>query len=121
MGFRHAFTAEQPGLHTAVAVIERHGKTVKSDPLSFFVKTFTAERLPRPANVDLLRSLARRSGGTFFRQPQRLARTLAGLTIETKDETRVSHSSLWRKPLVIACLICLLVAEWTIRKWRHMA
>ena len=120
-GYGIRFTAEQPGPHTVMAITERGGKTIKSDPLSFFVKAFTAEKVPRPANVKVLRSLAERSGGRFFKDPRRLDQALTGLSIKAKDETRVTHSSLWQSPFVISCLLILLAIEWIIRKWRNMA
>jgi len=120
-GYGIKFTAEQPGLHTAVATIERGGRTIKSDPLSFFVKAFTAEKVPRPANVKVLRALAERSGGRFFKDPKRLDKALSGLSIKAKEETRITHSSLWQSPFVISCLVILLAVEWIVRKWRNMA
>jgi len=118
-GFGLEFTGQNPGLHTAVAVTTVDGKRVESAPYSFFLKPFTPETAPRPANFDLLKALATASGGKYL-QPDELNAVLAALDLTGTEEERVTYASLWNTWPVWACLTALLAVEWVIRKMRNL-
>src|SRR6185295_1052820 len=103
-----------PGLHTAVAEVEVDGKKVESAPYSFFLKPFTPESNPRPANTDLLAALAKASGGKLL-EPSEVDKALSALTLAGSEETRVQYSSLWNIWPMLACLVALLSVEWAVR------
>jgi hypothetical protein len=119
-GFAIKFTAEQAGLYQAVAVAEVEGKKMTSDPISFFVKAFTPESVPRPANVEALTALSQNSGGKFFENVNDLNEALSSLNFSRREEETVKYSSLWQNFIIITCLIALLTIEWSVRKWRNM-
>jgi hypothetical protein len=119
-GYGLAFTARQPGRHTAVAVTEIDGQRIESVPFSFYVKAFTTESNPQPVNARLLRALAEASGGRFL-EPDQVGPALAALEFEKGREERITFSSLWNNTPIILLLIGLLAVEWTIRKWKNMA
>ena len=119
-GYSTPFTAETSGLHRAVASISVDGKRFDSPPYSFFVKPFTPESNPRPANIELLKTLASESKGKFC-EPEEVTRVLSSLRIATSQEERITYHTLWNSWYVIACLIALLAVEWVFRKLRNMA
>ena len=119
-GYAVKFKAEQPGLHKAIAVADISGKKVSSDEISFFVKPFTPESMPRPVNTAVLKAISRQSGGKYFESMEDLNNTLSSLSFAGKEEESVSYISLWQTVLIISCLMALLSIEWAIRKWRNM-
>jgi len=119
-GYAVRFTAQTPGLHSVVAVAEFDGQDIRSDAIPFFVKPFTPESVPRPANLDVLRAVAENSGGRFFRNAEDLDAFLASLRFAGREEESVEYNSLWRNLLIITCLLTLLTIEWGLRKWRNM-
>lgn len=119
-GFGTAMTPPVPGLYTVLAAAQIDGKRYESGPYSFFVKPFTPESNPRPANVTLLMALAKASRGQFC-EPEQISEVLEGITIKTTEEERVTYQSLWNSIPIIACLLALLALEWTIRKIKNMA
>ena len=119
-GYAVKFKAEQPGLHKAIAVTDMAGKKISSDEISFFVKPFTPESMPRPVNTAVLKAIARQSGGKFFENLEDLNNTLSSLSFAGREEESVTYISLWQTILIISCLLTLLTIEWAIRKWRNM-
>jgi len=119
-GFAFKFNAEVPGLHQAVAVTEVEGKKIVSDPISFFVKTYTPEEVPRPAKIEILTALAAGSGGKFCENANELNEVLSSLNFSKKEEETTKYFSLWQHWAAIGGLIVLLSLEWIIRKLRNM-
>jgi hypothetical protein len=119
-GFGLEFTAEQPGLHTVTVSSEVAGRKLEAVAASFFVKSFTAETVPRPPNAPVLQSLATNSGGAHFTDPEELVRTLGRLEPRGREESSVTRRALWHHAWVLSCLIVLLSAEWALRKFWNM-
>ena len=119
-GYATEYTAQLPGLHKAMVTADINGEEIESDPISFFVKPFTPESVPRPSNTDVLRTLAQSSGGRFFRSITDLDAALASLQFASLEEERVKYLSLWRNFIMLTCLMGLLTLEWAVRKWRNM-
>jgi hypothetical protein len=119
-GYASKFTAQAPGLYSATAVVELDGKKLQSDPVSFFVKPFTPESVPRPAKTNVLEAVCKSSGGKYFDDLDALNEALSSLKFAGKEEESVKYRSLWQTMLIISCLLALLSIEWTIRKWRNM-
>ncbi|MFC1499249.1 glutamine amidotransferase, partial [Verrucomicrobiota bacterium] len=55
-GFSTEYTAEMAGLHSVVAIAGEGPDQLKSSPVSFFVKAFTPESIPKPSNFGTLRA-----------------------------------------------------------------
>ena len=119
-GYAAAYAPQASGLHKAVASMEVNGHRIDSAPFSFFVKAFTPESLPRPANEKVLRALAVNSGG-WFCEAADVNRVLSALDVKSRQEQRVEFASLWQRLGMIAVLLGLLVLDWVIRKARNMA
>jgi len=119
-GFATKFTAEASGLHQATAVVEVEGKKITSDPISFYVKAFTPESVPRPAKVEVLAAISQSSGGKFFENVKDMNEALSSLNFTRKEEETVKYISLWQNFIVISALIAILTIEWILRKWRNM-
>ena len=120
IGYASTYDAEAPGLHKVVVEVHSHGEKYESEELTFFVRSYTPESVPRPANVDVLKTLSRSSGGRFFDNPQDLDRVLRELNVKQEEEESVTYASLWQTPLLISCLIGLLIVEWIVRRIRNL-
>ncbi|MBT3194232.1 MAG: hypothetical protein HN341_16935 [Verrucomicrobia bacterium] len=119
-GYVVPFTADTPGLYTATAIAGEGDSTVKSDPLSFFVKPFTPESMPRPINTTVLKTIAQSSEGRFFENLSSLNRAMEVLQTSAIEEETVAYKSLWQTWFIIALLMLLLGAMWSVRKWQNM-
>jgi len=119
-GYGMPFTAEIPGLYTVTAVGGEGNRAVQSQPISFFVKPFTPESVPRPSNIDVLKTVAKSSGGRFFETPTELDRAMQVLNANPNEEQTVEFKTLWQRWPFIALLMLLLATMWVIRKWQNM-
>jgi len=119
-GYGMAFEAKLPGLHRAVATREVGGVPVESDPISFFVKPFTPESVPRPANMAVLRAIASTSGGKCFEDVETMNNVLSDLRVEGTEEEMAEYRSLWQNWTVMGCLLGLLTLGWVLRKAMNM-
>jgi hypothetical protein len=119
-GFVTSYTATAPGLYTVTAEAMVDGISKVSDPLSFFVKPFSAESTPRGINADILRSIAQGSGGRFFKDADALNKALMSLDVAPVEEETSEHHTLWQTWWVIACLALLATVSWVLRKMNNM-
>ena len=119
-GFASTFKATEAGLHTVRASAVVGGRKMVSDPLSFYVKPFSAESVPRAVNAGVLKSIAESSGGSFFKDYDALDKTLASLSFPTIEEETSEFNSLWQTWFVIACLTLLASVSWLLRKMNNM-
>ena len=119
-GFVTSYTATKPGLYRVTASAMIGGVQTVSDPLSFFVKPFSAESIPRAMNAEVLRSIAQSSGGQFYKDIEALNDSLASLTVPVVEEESSEHHTLWKTWLVIACLTLLAALSWIVRKMNNM-
>jgi hypothetical protein len=114
------FAPQVPGNYRAVAFAEIRGTRVESAPFLFQVRALTQESAPRPANLRVLRDLARVSGGRCG-DPDAIDRYLRSLHVEPRRERRVEHATLWQTYTVLSALLALLLLEWIARKVRSMS
>ncbi|MEM7394916.1 MAG: hypothetical protein AAF492_21500, partial [Verrucomicrobiota bacterium] len=119
-GFATAYKATDAGLHTIVANTTLSGKKIVSDPISFFVKPFSPESMPRPANVAVLENVAQSSGGKYFKDLETLDETLSKLTYKQIEEELSEFRSLWQNPVLIGGLMLLATISWVTRKLNNM-
>jgi len=113
------FQPESPGLHRAIARVTVQGVLLESSPYSFFVKPYTPESMPRPPDEAVLRALAAASGGRYL-EPVEVSAAMTRLDLKPREERLVRVSTLWNTIPLLACLMALLVVEWTIRKWKGL-
>jgi hypothetical protein len=110
------------GLHGAmVEVVAMDGERVVSRAsLDVQVLDDSDEfRDPRP-DPTRLASLASHSGGSILRGPEDLANLLQ-VSTEEVDRVVTTRSPLWDKPAVLGLVFGLLLAEWTLRRWKGLA
>ncbi len=119
-GFTARFKAEMAGLHTAVVSLEIDGRTVESAPISFYVKPFTPESVPRPIAEDVLQALAAASGGRYFTTLDALDDGLSGLNPNLIEDETEKYRTLWRHWIMIALLMTLMTTTWVVRKLQNM-
>lgn len=119
-GFAMTFKAAQPGLHTATAVTRIGNRTVKSDPISFFVQPYTPESMPRPINVAVLEGIASSSKARFFESLEEMNNWLSGLNPNPIEEETAQYRTLWRRWPMVILLMLLLSVTWGARKLRNM-
>jgi uncharacterized membrane protein len=114
--------ANGPSLHPAtVEVVAMDGeRTVSRASLDVQVLDDSDEfRDPRP-DPPRLASLASHSGGSVMTGPDDLANLLQHST-EDVDRVVTTRAPLWDTPTVMGLVFALLVAEWTIRRWKGLA
>ncbi len=118
-GYGAEYVPQEPGLHQAVARVAAEATTVESAPYAFFVKAYTPESNPRPANVEILRILSRSSGGRFCEAGE-LRAALVGLKAETREEERSVFATRWNLWAVFVTLVGLASLEWLARRKQNL-
>jgi hypothetical protein len=119
-GFSTTYQATTGGLHTVVATATVAGKAIASEPISFLVKPYSPESIPRPMNLSVLKSIAVHSRGAFFETPDDLDAKLSSLTFQQIEESISEFHSLWQNPVMIGLLIAAATMGWILRKTNNM-
>jgi len=119
-GYGLSFSAEAPGLYTVVAMAQVKGQPVSSEPVSFFVKSYSPETVPRPARVEVLQTISKVSGGAFYENLDALNQGLSALKLHATEEKNADYHTLWREWPVVAFLMTLLAVSWIIRKSQNL-
>lgn len=114
------YSADAAGLFKVVATAKLKGQTTTSEPFSFFVKPYSPETVPRPARVEILQAISQASGGQFFETPDALNQALSALKLKATEEKSAEYRTLWREWPVVAGLMIMLAASWSMRKLRNM-
>ena len=114
------YTANEPGLHIVVAQSETGGRPRRSNPLSFYVKPYSPETIPRPINARVLRTISESSGGQFFETLEDLNLGLSSLRPQAIEEATAEFRTLWRTWPILIAILALFIASWTMRKVRGM-
>jgi hypothetical protein len=118
--FSVKFKGELAGMYSVLAASDTGGARLESDMVSFSVKPFTPESVPRPAAVEIVKAVTVNSGGLFFETAEELDRTLAALQPKKLEQEISEFKSLWQHWAIISCLIALISIEWIIRKLRNL-
>lgn len=114
------FKGDTAGMFSAVAVSEPGGRRTESDPVSFTVKPFTPESMPRPTDAETLKAISANSGGQYFETLEELDKVLSGIEPKKLEQEISEYRSLWQHWASIGCLIALVAIEWIFRKLRNM-
>jgi hypothetical protein len=113
--YRGELPALAPGEYRYRAEVSLGEQPIGGDEGRFMVEEYTLEFERIELNESLLREIARLSGGRYF--PLDEAGELAGaLPMPGREVSGSREVELWNHPLVLAALIVLLAAEWTLRK-----
>jgi len=111
------------GTYHYEATAERNGVLLGTDKGTFAVGSLSLEFQETQANVPLMRQIAARSGGSFFRfdQLERLPGVLTDSdTFKSTSESSFNEIRLWRRFSMLGLIIFLLTGEWFLRKRRGM-
>lgn len=119
-GFATSYEAQQPGLHMVTATLTAGDKPLTSESLSFLVKPYSPESIPRPVNSGVLKNISLASRGRHFTDREALNDALAALTFRSLEQETSEYHSLWQRPGVIACLMALASLAWIVRKMGSM-
>lgn len=113
--YRGELPALAPGEYEYRAEVSLGGQPIGEDQGRFVVEEYTLEFERIEIDEPLLREIARLSGGRYFSLAEAggLPEVLPMLGREVSGSREVE---LWNHPLVLAALIVLLAAEWTLRK-----
>jgi len=117
--FAAPFSADQLGSHTAKAWVLREGKHIGRDQVKFHVvEGFNEEEDLRP-DEDLMKELARATGGRFVRADE----FSPDLFLEFNEDvnSKIGQKILiWNSPWFLTILLLLLIGEWILRKRRGL-
>ncbi len=107
------------GTYSFEAAASLNGLTLGTDRGGFDVGEAGAEFERTRMNRDLLVRLADMTGGGFY-DPSEIERMAGEISADeiTVRETRTV--SMWNNPAVLAILVCLLAAEWLVRRYIGM-
>lgn len=118
--FGASFKGDVPGLFSMRAVAVAGGRKSESDPVSFAVKPFTPESVPRPAQNEALKAITANSGGVFYDTAGELNKALSALQPRRLEQESSEYRSLWQHWGIISCLVLVVGLEWLFRKLRYM-
>ncbi len=115
-----SYTAREPGFHVVTAEADADGRSLTSDPFSFYVKPYSPETIPRPIDEALLRTLTETSGGEYFASLEDLDRGLGEIRPAVIEEISAEFNTLWRTWPVMIAIVVLVAVSWINRKVRGM-
>jgi hypothetical protein len=106
------YAADEPGKHQVVLSCKQTGATLET---SFFVQGVAAERIGKPARIDVLEEVARVTRGKVIAADKldEVIRSLAELPDAAPSIRRVQ---LWSHPAVAGVLVLLMGIFWAGRK-----
>jgi len=107
--YRAEFSAGDPGNYR----LALPGDQIAT--LDFTVRDDNREHARAAMNADLLRELARQTGGAFLTLAE-LEQLPAAVTNRSARLTSLREVDLWSSPLIFALLVLLITIEWIVRK-----
>ena len=108
-----------PGEHRFEGRAEMDAAEIGRDAGSFTVSAVGLEFETLRMNEDLLRRIARVSGGAFCR-PEAFPSWIAVLKLSPQAVSETHRTQVWGNPYALALFVALLAAEWTLRRRRGM-
>jgi hypothetical protein len=116
--YRGAFVAAEPGRWEVQVENPQADGTSPRRSAFVTVEASRAEDYGAGADHELLRTLARQTGGGFY-DPSSLDRLVDDITYGARGVTLIEEKSLWDLPAALILLLGLAAAEWTLRRrWR---
>jgi hypothetical protein len=110
--FTGRFTPSEPGKHDVTLACKQTGATLET---SFFVQGTAAERLGRPARLEVLEEIARVTRGKVI-EPDKLDEVVRSLAELPDPPPAVRRVQLWCHPVLGAAVVVLLGVFWVGRK-----
>jgi hypothetical protein len=113
--YRGELPVLSPGEYLYRAEVYLGGQKVGQDEGEFLVEEYSLEFERVALDHELLREMARASGGRYFPIDEVTALP-AALQFQRRETSRQRELELWNHPVLLVLLVLLLAAEWTIRK-----
>ena len=110
--FTGRFTPSEPGKHDVTLACKQTGATLET---SFFVQGAAAERVDRPARLEVLEEIARVTRGKVI-EPDKLDEVVRSLAELPDPPPAVRRVQLWCQPVLGAAVVLLLGLFWVGRK-----
>ncbi len=118
--FSVKYKGDSAGMYFVAAASESGGRRLESEGVSFSVKSFSPESIPRPPASEVMRAVTANSGGVFFESASELDRTLGALKPKQLEQEVSEYKSLWQHWAILGSLIALISVEWIIRKLKNL-
>ena len=118
-GFTASFTTYVSGRYKVVATAQAVGADLGRDQVSFVVGDTSIEMTETDPNRELLKKVARRSGGEYF-EPGEAPQILSRIVIKTKKNTWTEKKEVWDRWWVFLVFLGLVTAEWVVRRTRQL-
>jgi hypothetical protein len=106
------FSAEEPGKHQVVLSCKQTGATLET---TFFVQGVAAERIGKPARLDVLEEVARVTRGKVI-AADRIDEVIRSLAELPDPPPSVRRVQLWSHPVLAGILVVLMGVFWAGRK-----
>jgi len=113
--YQHSFGGLPEGEFDYTVTAEKEGKGIGERRGKFTVEPFFLEYQQTASNVGLMRQLANRSGGQFYR-PAEFIRNFPQTSFESRTQYSTAEHFLWDNLYWLFILIFLFGAEWFFRK-----
>lgn len=118
--YRAAFDTAEPGWYQATLEATREGKSVGGAVAHVRAVPDDAEYFDAAMHAPLLKRIAQDTGGRFY--PADATSTLADdLKYSGRGVTAVEERELWHMPALLIALVCVICAEWGLRRYWRLA
>lgn len=115
------FLAEEPGMHRIkLSAVDAKGETVGALDEALLAAPDQREFQRVRSNADLLKSLAKETGGRYFELEQ-LSNVAGAVPWVRSENEEVVRYHLWHFPPFFFIIVLLLSAEWALRRIRGRA
>ena len=104
-----------PGTYQVKAVAWKEENKVGEDRGEFTIEQYSLEFQQTRADYELLKRIAHQSGGKFCRA-QEFPRLLDELPLEKQKQRQTRSVRLYSYPWILALVLGLIAAEWTVRR-----
>jgi len=119
-GYITTFTPHKSGKYGITAIGEADGEEIGRDEVSIIVGDPALEFRKPDINEDLLKEVAARSGGKYYR-PERAAALVDDIVWEEKTVEETKKEEVWNEWWVLIVFVMLMSSEWIVRKRRQLA
>jgi len=113
--YQHAFGGLPEGEYDYTVTAERDGNKIGERSGKFTVEPFYLEYQQTAGNVELMRQLAYRSGGQFYR-PAQFINSFSAHSLESRTQYSATEHFLWDHLYWLFVMIALFGIEWFFRK-----
>ncbi len=118
-GFSATFTTYVAGRYKVVASAQTAGSDLGRDQISFVVGDTSIEMTETDPDRELLKKVARRSGGEYF-EPDEAREIPSRIVIKTKTNTWTEKKEVWNRWWVFLTFLGLVSAGWVVRRMRQL-